>query len=110
LGRNGISIGDAYVYAKGETNLLVRAKKDGSSLTANSLPTFATSGCQGGAAEEINGRVFYQWNDGTTCRMAVCSPDDCDGTTQGFSASSSTSYVQRFAVDRTNVSPRPSPS
>jgi len=102
LGENGLSIGDSYVYAKGETNLLVRAKKDGSSLTVSPLPTFATSGCSGGGAEEINGRVFYQWYDGTTCRMAVCSTADCDGTTQGFSPADASAYVQSFAVDRTN--------
>lgn len=100
LGQNGISLGDQYVYGKGETNLVVRAKKDGTSLGTAPLPTFATSGCPGGGVEEVDGRVFYQWNDGTTCRIAVCSSSDCDGTTQGISSTTPSSYVQSFVADR----------
>lgn len=100
LGQNGISVSDDYVYGKGETNLIVRAKKDGTGLSTAALPTFATAGCPGGGVEELDGRVFYQWNDGTTCRIAVCSPTDCDGTTQGISTATPSSYVQSFAADR----------
>ena len=100
FGQNGLSVGDNHIYAKGEANLIVRAKKDGSDLTMGPLPTLGTSGCTGGGAVEIGGRLFYQWNDGTTCRMAYCSPDDCDGTTQGFSPSAGASWVQSFAADR----------
>jgi len=103
LGDNGISLGDAYVYAKGETNLLVRVKKDGTDLTAAPVATFATSGCPGGGAEEINGRVFYQWNDGSTCRMAVCSTNDCDGTTVGFAPANIGTQGYKFALDRANL-------
>jgi hypothetical protein len=103
LGENGLSLGANDVYGKGETNLIVRARKDGSSYSASSyLATFGTSGCAGGGVAEINGRVFYQWNDGASCRMAVCSTSDCDGTTQGISPAGATSWVQSFGADTTN--------
>ena len=100
LGENSISLSDEYVYGKSETTLVLRAKKDGTSLATAPLPTFATSGCPGGGVEEVDGRVFYQWNDGTTCRIAVCSTSDCDGTTQGISSTTPSSYVQSFVADR----------
>jgi len=103
LGENGLSFGVSDVYGKGETNLLVRAKKDGSNYSASSyLATFGTSGCAGGGVAEINGRVFYQWHDGASCRLAVCSTSDCDGTTQGISPAGASSWVQSFGVDTTN--------
>ena len=103
LGANGLSLGANDAYGKGETNLLVRAKKDGSSYSASSdLATFGTSGCAGGGVAEIGGRVFYQWNDGASCRMAVCSTTDCDGTTQGISPAGAASWVQSFGADTTS--------
>ena len=103
LGENGLSLGANDVYGKGERILLVRAKKDGSSYSASSyLATFGTSGCAGGGVAEINGRVFYQWNDGASCRMAVCSATDCDGTTQGISPAGAASWVQSFGGDPAN--------
>jgi len=76
---------------------------DGGSYSASAyLATFGTSGCAGGGVAEINGRVFYKWNDGTSCRMAVCSTTDCDGSTQGISTAGAASWVQNFAADTTN--------
>ena len=100
FGDNALSIGADYVYGKGETNLVTRARKDGTSLTTQPLPTFATSGCGGGGGEEIDGRFFYQWYDGATCRMAFCSLTDCDGSTTAFSSAAPSSYVHGFALDR----------